>query len=73
MEHLSKIKIIKSLVISIPSLSEKKLKNIKDMFTHYVNEISFIPLKSTLKSEIISLTDLSNDATDEILGKKEKL
>ena len=73
MEHLSKIKIIKSLVISIPSLSEKKLKNIKDMFTHYVNEISFIPLKSTLKSEIISLTDLSNDATDEILGKKRKV
>ena len=73
LEHLSKIKIIKSLVISIPSLSEKKLKNIKDMFTHYVNEISFIPLKSTLKSEIISLTDLSNDATDEILGKKRKV
>ena len=43
--HLSKIKIIKSLVISIPSLSEKKLKNIKDIFTDYVNEISFIPLK----------------------------
>ena len=43
--NICRIKIIKSLVISIPSLSEKKLKNIKDMFTHYVNEISFIPLK----------------------------
>jgi len=68
--YLSKIKIIKSLIIAIPSLTSKKLKKINDIFSQYVNEISFIPLKSDLKSEIITLTDLSNLSTHEILGKK---
>ena len=73
LEHLSKIKIVKSLIISIPTLTEKKLKNIKDTFSQYINEISFLPLKTSLKSEIISLTDLNNIATDEILGKKKRI
>ena len=69
LEYLSKIKIIKSLIIAIPSLTSKKLKKINDTFSKYINEISFIPLKSNLKSEIISLTDLSNLSTQEILEK----
>ena len=73
LEYLSKIKIIKSLIIAIPSLTETKLKNIRETFSPYVNEISFVPLKSTLKSEIISLTDLSNFGTDEILGKRRRV
>ena len=73
LEHLSKIKIVKSLIISIPTLTEKKLKNIKETFSQYINEISFLPLKTSLKSEIISLTDLNNIATDEILGKKKRI
>ena len=73
LEHLSKIKIVKSLIISIPTLTEKKLKNIKETFSQYINEISFLPLKANLKSEIISLTDLNNIATDEILGKKKRI
>ena len=73
LEHLSRIKIVKSLIISIPTLTEKKLRNIKETFSQYINEISFVPLKTTLKSEIISLTDLNNIATDEILGKKIKI
>jgi FlaA1/EpsC-like NDP-sugar epimerase len=73
LEHLSKIKIVKSLIISIPTLTEKKLKNIKETFSQYINEISFLPLKTTLKSKIISLTDLNNIATDEILGKKKRV
>ncbi len=73
LEYLSKIKIVKSLIIAIPTLTEKKLKSIRETFSEYINEISFVPLKSTLKSEIISLTDLSNFGTDEILGKKRRL
>ena len=73
LEQLSKIKIVKSLIISIPTLTEKKLKKIKETFSQYINEISFLPLKTTLKSEIISLTDLNNIATDEILGKKKRI
>lgn len=73
LEHLSKIKIVKSLIISIPTLTEKKLKDIKETFSQYINEISFLPLKTTLKSKIISLTDLNNIATDEILGKKKRI
>lgn len=73
LEHLSKIKIVKSLIISIPTLTEKKLKNIKETFSQYINEVSFLPLKTTLKSKIISLTDLNNIATDEILGKKKRI
>ena len=63
LEYLSKIKIIKSLIIAIPSLTSKKLKKLNDTFSKYINEISFIPLKTNLKSEIISLTDLSNLST----------
>ena len=70
LEYLSKIKVVKSLIIAIPSLTEKELKNIKNTFSPYINEISFIPLKSKLKSEIISLTDLTAFGTDEILEKK---
>ena len=73
LEYLSKIKIIKSLIIAIPSLTPKKLKKINDTFSKYINEISFIPLKTNLKSEIISLTDLSNLSTHEILEKKSNI
>ena len=73
LEYLSKIKIIKSLIIAIPSLTSKKLKKINDTFSKHINEISFIPLKSDLKSEIISLTDLSNLSTQEILEKKSNI
>ena len=73
LEYLSKIKIVKSLIIAIPTLTEKKFKNLKETFSHYINEISFIPLKKTLKSEIISLTDLTDVGTDEILGKKKRI
>ena len=73
LEHLSKIKIIKSLIIAIPTLTEKKLKKIKETFSSYINEISFIPLKTKFKTEIISLTDLNILGTDEILGKKRRV
>ena len=73
LEYLSKIKVVKSLIIAIPSLTEKELKNIKNTFSPYINEISFIPLKSKLKSEIISLTDLTAFGTDEILEKKNRV
>ena len=73
LEFLSKIKIVKSLIIAIPTLTEKKFRNIKEAFSQYINEISFIPLKKTLKSEIISLTDLTDIGTDEILGKKKRI
>lgn len=73
LEHLSRIKIVKSLIIAIPSLTEKKLKNIKETFSTYINEISFIPLKTKFKTEIISLTDLNILGTDEILGKKRRV
>ena len=73
LEYLSKIKVVKSLIIAIPSLTEKELKNIKNTFSPYINEISFIPLKSKLKSEIISLTDLTIFGTDEILEKKNRV
>ena len=72
LEYLSKIKIVKSLIIAIPSLTEKKLKSIKDTFSSYINEISFIPLKTNFKTEIISLSDLNILGTDEILGKKRR-
>ena len=70
LEYLSKIKIIKSLIIAIPTLTNKKLNKINNIFSQYINEISFIPLKTNLKSEIITLTDLNNLSTQEILGKK---
>tara|TARA_B100000989_G_scaffold286778_1_gene255776 strand:+ start:2662 stop:4917 length:2256 start_codon:yes stop_codon:yes gene_type:complete len=73
LEYLSKVKIVKSLIIAIPTLTEKKFQIIKDTFSQYINEISFIPLKKTLKSEIISLTDLTDIGTDEILGKKKRV
>lgn len=73
LEHLSRIKIVKSLIIAIPSLTEKKLKNIKETFSTYINEISFIPLKTKFKTEIISLSDLNILGTDEILGKKRRV
>lgn len=73
LEYLSKIKIIKSLIIAIPTLTEKKLKKIKNAFSPYINEISFIPLKTNFKTEIISLSDLNIMGTDEILGKKRRV
>ena len=73
LETLSKIKIINKLIIAIPSLKEKKLKFIKKKFSKLVNDISFIPLKNILRSEIISLTDLINYETEQILGKKKRV
>ena len=73
LENLSKIKIINKLIIAIPSLSEKKFSEIKKKFSKLVNEISFIPLKTNFKSEIISLTDLINFETEYILGKKKRV
>ena len=71
--YLSRVKIIKNLIIAIPSLSKKKLDKIQKIYSKYINDISFIPLKSTLKSEIISLTDLDSFNIYNILGKKRKI
>jgi UDP-N-acetylglucosamine 4,6-dehydratase len=71
--YLSRVKIIKNLIIAIPSLSKKKLDKIQKTYSKYINDISFIPLKSTLKSEIISLTDLDSFNIYNILGKKRKI
>ena len=70
--YLSKIKIIKNLIIAIPSLNQKKLEQIKEKFSPYINDIAYIPLKKTLKTEIISLADLDTYNTNEILKKKPK-
>lgn len=71
--YLSRIKIIKNLIIAIPSLKKNKLEKIQNTFSKYINDISFIPLKSTLKSEIISLTDLDSFNIYNMLGKKRKI
>ena len=70
--YLSKVKIIKNLIIAIPSLNQNKLKKIRETFNPYINDISHIPLKKILKNEIISLSDLDAYDTNEILGKKPK-
>ena len=70
--YLSKIKIIKNLIIAIPSLNQVKLRKIRETFSPYINDISHIPLKKILKNEIISLSDLDTYDTNEILGKKPK-
>ena len=70
--YLSRVKIIKNLIIAIPSLSKKKLDKIQKTYKKYINDISFIPLKSTLKSEIISLSDLDSFNIYNILEKKKK-
>ena len=70
--YLSKVKIIRNLIIAIPSLNQNKLKDIRETFTSYINNISHIPLKKILKNEIISLSDLDTYDTNEILGKKPK-
>ncbi|MDA9682743.1 polysaccharide biosynthesis protein [Candidatus Pelagibacter sp.] len=70
---LSKIKIINHLIIAIPSIKKQKLQKIREIFYPYVNEITYVPLKNTLKSEIISLSDLDNFETNEILKKKQKV
>ena len=71
--YLSRVKIIKNLIIAIPSLSKKKLDKIQKTYKKYINDISFIPLKSTLKSEIISLSDLDSFNIYNILEKKRKI
>lgn len=71
--YLSRVKIIKNLIIAIPSLNKKKLDKIQKTYSKYINDISFIPLKSTLKSEIISLSDLDSFNIYNILEKKRKI
>ena len=51
---------------------KKKLEQIKEKFSSNINDIAYIPLKKTLKTEIISLGDLDTYNTNEILKKKPK-
>ena len=71
--YLSRVKVVKNLIIAIPSLTKRKLDRLQNTYSKYINDISFIPLKSTLKSEIISLSDLDSFNIYNILEKKRKI
>ena len=72
-EKLLKKKIFNNLIIAIPSLSNKNFLKIKNNFKGKIDNIEFIPLKNKLKSDLISLSDLSNLEVNTIIRRKSKV
>ena len=55
-----KIKKFNNLIIAIPTLSKKNFLKIQKNFKNKIKNINFIPLKNKLKSDFITISDLSN-------------
>ena len=68
-----KIKKFNNLIIAIPTLSKKNFLKIQNNFKNKIKNIEFIPLKNKLKSDFITLSDLSNLEIDTIIRRKSKL
>ena len=68
-----KIKRFNNLIIAIPTLSKKNFLKIQNNYKNKIKNIEFIPLKNKLKSDFITLSDLSNLEIDSIIRRKSKL
>jgi len=64
------VKIFKNLIIAIPTINEKKLKEIKSIFHEHIENLQVLPLKKQLQTNLISLLDLDSYDTENILGRK---
>ena len=71
-EQILKFQNFSNLIIAIPTLDNKNFLKIKNKYKKKIPNIEFIPLKNKLKSDIISLSDLSNLEINSILKRKSK-
>ena len=68
-----KKKIFNNLIIAIPTLSNKNFLKIKNIYKNKISNIEFIPLKNKLKSDFITLSDLSNLEINSIIRRDSKV
>jgi FlaA1/EpsC-like NDP-sugar epimerase len=72
-KDLVKITKFENLIIAIPSLSNKKFLKIKNYLKNKIPNIEFVPLKNKLKSDFVTIEDLSNLDVSSIIRRKSKL
>jgi FlaA1/EpsC-like NDP-sugar epimerase len=72
-KNLIKVTKFENLIIAIPSLSNKKFLKIKNYLKNKIPNIEFIPLKNKLKSDFVTIDDLSNLDVSSIIHRKSKL
>ena len=71
-KNLIKVTKFENLIIAIPSLSNKKFLKIKNYLKNKIPNIEFIPLKNKLKSDFVTIDDLSNLDVSSIIHRKSK-
>ena len=71
-KNLIKVTKFENLIIAIPSLSNKKFLQIKNYLKNKIPNIEFIPLKNKLKSDFVTIDDLSNLDVSSIIHRKSK-
>ena len=63
-------KIFKNLIIAIPTIKEKRLKKLKNIFYPHIENLFVLPLKKQLQTNLISLSDLDSFDTEFLLDRK---
>ena len=71
-KDLIKVTKFENLIIAIPSLSNKKFLKIKNYLKNKIPNIEFVPLKNKLKSDFVTIDDLSNLDVSSIIHRKSK-
>ena len=71
-KNLIKVNKFENLIIAIPSLSNRKFLKIKNYLKNKIPNIEFIPLKNKLKSDFVTIDDLSNLDVSSIIHRKSK-
>ena len=71
-KNLIKVTKFENIIIAIPSLSNKKFLQIKNYLKNKIPNIEFIPLKNKLKSDFVTIDDLSNLDVSSIIHRKSK-
>ena len=72
-KNLIKVTKFENIIIAIPSLSNKKFLKIKNYLKNKIPNIEFVPLKNKLKSDFVTIEDLSNLDVSSIIRRKSKL
>ena len=71
-KNLIKVTKFENLIIAIPSLSNRKFLQIKNYLKNKIPNIEFVPLKNKLKSDFVTIDDLSNLDVSSIIHRKSK-
>lgn len=71
-KNLIKVNKFENLIIAIPSLGNRKFLKIKNYLKNKIPNIEFVPLKNKLKSDFVTIDDLSNLDVSSIIQRKSK-